>query len=94
MKNQIYLIKKLQGENYDLISYKGIITAFIKILQLYKTNISRCVFEQFFCLASICSNLRNDDPALENLRKNFQSNFSDLLKMKVLHGLRLHLEPM
>ena len=58
------LNKQLQGKDSDLISSKGAITAFLRKLQLYKNNIRRRAFEQFPCLASISSDLHDEDLAL------------------------------
>lgn len=82
------LNKQLQGKNSDLISSKGAITAFLRKLQLYKINIRRRAFEQFPCLASISSDMHDDDIALyaeylENLHENMQARFSDLLLMDI-----------
>lgn len=57
-------------------------------LQLHKNNIRRGAFEQFPCLASIHSDLHNDDlelygDLLENLHEDMQTRFSDLVKMDI-----------
>lgn len=58
------LNKQLQGKDSDLLASKGAITAFLRKLQLYKNNIRRRAFEQFPCLASISSDLQDEDLAL------------------------------
>jgi len=82
------LNKQLQGKDSDLISSKGAITAFLRKLQLYKNNIRRRAFEQFPCLASISSDLHDEDLALyseylENMHEDMQTRFSDLLMMDI-----------
>ncbi|XP_068217841.1 zinc finger BED domain-containing protein 5-like [Palaemon carinicauda] len=77
------LNKQLQGKDSDLISSRSTIVAFLRKLQLYK-NIRCRAFEQFPCLASVSSELQDDDLALyveymENMHKDMQIRFSDLL---------------
>ncbi|XP_076348273.1 SCAN domain-containing protein 3-like [Tachypleus tridentatus] len=67
---------------------KSAIAAFLRKLQLYKNNIRRRAFEQFPCLASVSSDLQDEDLALygeymENMHKDMQTRFSDLLMMVI-----------
>ena len=55
------LNKQFREKDSDLISCKCAVTAFLRKLQLYKNNIERRAFEQLPCLASISSDLHNDD---------------------------------
>ncbi|XP_076358993.1 SCAN domain-containing protein 3-like [Tachypleus tridentatus] len=78
----------LQGKDSDLISSKSAIAAFLRKLQLYKNNIRRRAFEQFPCLASVSSDLQDEDLALygeymENMHEDMQTRFSDLLMMVI-----------
>ncbi|XP_076322021.1 zinc finger BED domain-containing protein 5-like [Tachypleus tridentatus] len=82
------LNKQLQGKDSDLISSKSAIVAFLRKLQLYKNNIRRRAFEQFPCLASVSSDLLDEDLALygeymKNMHKDMQTRFSDLLMMVI-----------
>ena len=82
------LNKQLQGKDSDLISSKSAIAAFLRKLQLYTNNIRRHAFEQFPCLASVSNDLQDDDLALygeymENMQKDMQTRFSDLLMMDI-----------
>ncbi|XP_068234218.1 SCAN domain-containing protein 3-like [Palaemon carinicauda] len=83
-----YLNKQLQGKDSDLISCRSAIVAFLRKLQLNKNN-NRCrAFEQFPCLASVSSDLQDEDLALygeymENMHKDMQIRFSDLLMMVI-----------
>ncbi|XP_068225710.1 general transcription factor II-I repeat domain-containing protein 2-like, partial [Palaemon carinicauda] len=83
-----YLHKKLQGKDFYLISSRSAIVAFLRKLQLYKNNFRRRAFEQFPCLASVSNDLQDDDLALyveymENMHKDMQNRFSDLLVMVI-----------
>ncbi|KAK2727848.1 hypothetical protein QYM36_008359 [Artemia franciscana] len=83
------LNKQLQENNSDLISSKSAITAYIRKLQLYKNNIRHCAFEQFPCLASINSDLQDEDLALygeylENIHEDMQTWVGNLLGMDIL----------
>ncbi|XP_076324411.1 zinc finger BED domain-containing protein 5-like [Tachypleus tridentatus] len=82
------LNKHLQGKDSDLISSKSAIAAFLRKLKLYKNNISRRAFEQFPGLASVGSDLQDEDLALygeymENVHEDMQTRFSDLLMMVI-----------
>ena len=82
------LNKQLQGQNSDLISCKSAITAFLRKLQTYKINIRRRAFEQFPFLASISSDVHDDDLALygqhlQNLHEHMQTRFNDLLTLNI-----------
>ena len=82
------LNKQLQGKDSDLISSKSAIAAFLRKLQLYKNNIRRRAFEQFPCLASVSSDLQDEDlelygEYLENMHEDMQARFSDLLRMDI-----------
>ncbi|XP_068204554.1 SCAN domain-containing protein 3-like [Palaemon carinicauda] len=85
---RIVLHTELQGKDSDLISSRRAIVAFLRKLQLYKNNIRRRAFEQFTCLASVSSDLQDEDLALygeymENMHKDMQVRFSDLLMMVI-----------
>ena len=72
------LNKQLQGKDADLISSKGAIVALLRKLQLYKNNIRRRAFEQFPCLASISSDVSDEDLVLcseylENMQQDMQT---------------------
>ncbi|XP_076348271.1 SCAN domain-containing protein 3-like [Tachypleus tridentatus] len=78
----------LQGKDSDLIYSKSAIAAFLRKLQLYKNNIRRRAFEQFPCLASVSSDLQDENLALygeymENMHEDMQTRFSDLLMMVI-----------
>ncbi|XP_068228164.1 zinc finger BED domain-containing protein 5-like [Palaemon carinicauda] len=80
------LNKQLQGKDSDLIASKSSIVVFLRKLQLYKNNIRRRAFEQFSFLASVSSDLYDEDLALygeymENMHKHMLIRFSDLLMM-------------
>ncbi|XP_076372972.1 zinc finger BED domain-containing protein 5-like [Tachypleus tridentatus] len=82
------LNKQLQEKDSDLITSKSAIAAFLRKLQLYKNNIRRRAFKQFPCLASVSSDLQGEDLALygeymENMHKDMQTRFSDLLMMVI-----------
>ncbi|XP_068225571.1 SCAN domain-containing protein 3-like [Palaemon carinicauda] len=83
-----FFMNYLQGKDSDLISSRSDIVAFLRKLQLYKNNIRRRTFEQFPCLASVSNYLKDDDLALyveymENMHKDMQIRFSDLLIMVI-----------
>ena len=59
------LNRQLQGKDADLISSKDAIVAFLRKLQLYKNNLCRA-FEQCPCLASIGSDVNNEDLVLRS----------------------------
>ncbi|XP_068206165.1 zinc finger BED domain-containing protein 5-like [Palaemon carinicauda] len=78
------LNKQLNGKDSDLISSRSAIVALLRKLQLYKNNIRRRAFEQFPCLACVSIDFQNEDLALlgeymENMHKDMQIRFSDLL---------------
>ncbi|XP_068246534.1 SCAN domain-containing protein 3-like [Palaemon carinicauda] len=80
--------EELQGKDSDLISSRSAIDAFLRKLQLHKNYIRRRAFEQFPCLASVTSDLQDEDLALygeymENMYKDMQTRFSDLLMMVI-----------
>ncbi|XP_068229569.1 SCAN domain-containing protein 3-like [Palaemon carinicauda] len=82
------LNKQLQGKDSDLISSRSASIAFLRKLQFYKNNIRRCAFKQFPCLVSISRDLQDEDLALygeymENMHKDMQIRFSDLLMMVI-----------
>ena len=82
------LNKQLQGQNSDFISCKSAITAFLKKLQTYKINIRRLAFKQFPFLASISSDVHDDDLALygqhlQNLHEHMQTRFNELLTLNI-----------
>ncbi|XP_076324343.1 SCAN domain-containing protein 3-like [Tachypleus tridentatus] len=82
------LNKQLQGKDSDLINSKSAVAAFLRKLKLYKNNIRRRAFEQFPCLASVGSDLQDEDLALygeymENMHEDMQTRFSDLLMMVI-----------
>ncbi|XP_068220903.1 SCAN domain-containing protein 3-like [Palaemon carinicauda] len=81
-------VPELQGKDSDLISSRSAIVAFLRKLQLYKNNIRRRAFEQFPCLASVSSDLQDEDLALygeymEIMHTDMQNRFSDLLMMVI-----------
>ncbi|XP_068224017.1 SCAN domain-containing protein 3-like, partial [Palaemon carinicauda] len=85
---RLVLHTELQGKDSDLISSRSAIVAFLRKLQLYKNNISCRAFEQFPCLASVNSDLQDEDLALygeymENRHKDMPIRFSDLLMMVI-----------
>ena len=64
------------------------IVAFLRKLQLYRSNIRRRTFEQFPCLASISSDVNDEDLVLcseylENMQQDIQRRFGDLLMMDI-----------
>ncbi|XP_068234170.1 SCAN domain-containing protein 3-like [Palaemon carinicauda] len=85
---RLVLHTELQGKDSDLISSRIAIVAFLRKLQLYKNDIRCRASEQFPCLASVSSDLQDEDLALygeymENMRKDMQIQFSDLLMMVI-----------
>ena len=78
----------LQGDKSNLINSKQAINAFLGKLTLYITNISRRKLDQFAALASVSSNLKDDDYIvyvnyLKNIHEDMITRFKDLLELNI-----------
>ena len=82
------LNKQLQGCDSNLMSSKKAITAFMGKLKLYSANIARREFGQFCGLASISTDLTDDDCRiyvnhLKNIHDDMQTRFQDILTLNI-----------